>query len=196
MHIFLRMKHWELFILFVGLPVLIEIGTMAALISTRDFRVVIYSLPVMMILGAGGFFGWLYALGTNLFKRLPPTATMNLTAFRICFFISVAYLCLFTLSFIWMFVIVSSGGKPNLLIIFLLFVMEFGYVFCIFYCLYFVAKTLKAVEWQRPVTFSDYIGEFFLLWFYFVGVWFIQPGINKLFIPSEDFLPGSSLPPE
>jgi hypothetical protein len=54
-------------------------------------------------------------------------------------------------------------------------------MFCIFYCLYFNAKALKAVEWRRPVTFGDYAGEFFLLWFFPLGIWFIQPRINQLF---------------
>jgi len=50
-----------------------------------------------------------------------------------------------------------------------------------FYCLYFISKSLKAVELQRDVTFNDYAGEFFLIWFFPIGIWFIQPRINKLF---------------
>ena len=65
-------------------------------------------------------------------------------------------------------------------------------MFCIFYCLYFNAKALKAVEWQRPVTFGDFAGEFFLLWFYPIGVWIIQPRVNKLFEKNSD--PSTDLP--
>ena len=53
-------------------------------------------------------------------------------------------------------------------------------MFCIFYSLYFVAKTFKTVELQRTVTFSDFAGEFFLLWFYPIGIWIIQPKINRM----------------
>jgi hypothetical protein len=53
-------------------------------------------------------------------------------------------------------------------------------MFCIFYCLYFVAKTFKTVELQREVQFSDFAGEFFLIWFFPVGIWVIQPKINKM----------------
>ena len=53
-------------------------------------------------------------------------------------------------------------------------------MFCIFYCLYFVAKTIKTIELQRQVTFSDFAGEFFLIWFFFIGVWILQPRINKM----------------
>ena len=53
-------------------------------------------------------------------------------------------------------------------------------MFCIFYSLYFVAKTFKTVELQREVNFSDFAGEFFMIWFYPIGIWIVQPKINKM----------------
>jgi hypothetical protein len=38
---------------------------------------------------------------------------------------------------------------------------------------------VKTIELQREVTFSDFAGEFFLIWFYPVGIWIIQPKVNK-----------------
>jgi hypothetical protein len=59
-------------------------------------------------------------------------------------------------------------------------------MFCIFYCLYFVSKTFKTAELQRQTTFSDFAGEFFLLWFYPVGIWIVQPKINKMVESTPD----------
>jgi hypothetical protein len=53
-------------------------------------------------------------------------------------------------------------------------------MFCIFHSIYCVAKTVKAAEWGRDVTFNDFIGEFFLCWFFMIGVWILQPKINKI----------------
>ena len=53
--------------------------------------------------------------------------------------------------------------------------------FCMFYNLYFVAKSLKLVELQRPVGFYDYSGPLFLLWFFPAGIWVVQPRINRLY---------------
>ncbi len=53
-------------------------------------------------------------------------------------------------------------------------------MFCMFYCLYFVSKTFKIAEMQRETTFSDFAGEFFLLWFYPIGIWIVKPKINKM----------------
>jgi hypothetical protein len=30
------------------------------------------------------------------------------------------------------------------------------------------------------VNFGEFAGEFFMLWFYFIGIWIIQPKINKM----------------
>jgi hypothetical protein len=43
-----------------------------------------------------------------------------------------------------------------------------------------VAKTIKTVELQREVNFSEFIGEFFMIWFYFIGIWILQPKINRM----------------
>jgi hypothetical protein len=63
----------------------------------------------------------------------------------------------------------------------IIFPLHLFSMFCIFYCLYFIAKSLKSVELQRPVTFNDYAGEFVLIWFFPIGVWVIQPRINNIF---------------
>jgi hypothetical protein len=80
----------------------------------------------------------------------------------------------------------ASGIQPNLTIFALIVPLHLFSMFCIFYCLYFNAKALKIVEWQRPVTFSDFAGEFFLIWFFPIGIWIIQPRINRLFKNTND----------
>jgi hypothetical protein len=178
------MKHWQLFVLLVGVPLLFDLFVMASIILTRNFfGVAFYSFPVIMILFASMFFGWFYSLGTNLFRILPGTQKMNLTTFKIFFFIPLVYISALTVFICW-----SVGNTPNPMgpwVFLVIFPLHIFCMFCIFYCLWFIAKSLKAAELQRPVTAGDYIGEFFLIWFYPVGVWFIQPRINKLFDPSS-----------
>ena len=50
----------------------------------------------------------------------------------------------------------------------------------IFMGLRFAAKTMKTVELGRVAKFGDYVGEFFLIWFSFIGYWVLQPRLNKL----------------
>jgi hypothetical protein len=50
-----------------------------------------------------------------------------------------------------------------------------------FYNLYFVAKTLVLAETGKSASFYNYAGPFFLIWFFPIGVWFVQPRINRLY---------------
>ena len=51
-----------------------------------------------------------------------------------------------------------------------------------FYCFYFAAKTYKSVILQREAVVSDYIGQFFMIWINIIGVWIMQPHINRVTI--------------
>lgn len=48
------------------------------------------------------------------------------------------------------------------------------------YCVYFAARILVMAELERKVTFSDYIGTFIHIYVFFIGVWWLQPRINRL----------------
>lgn len=58
-------------------------------------------------------------------------------------------------------------------------------MFCTVYTMYFAAKTIKLAELQRPVTFTDFADEFFLIWFFPIGIWFVQPRINELALATD-----------
>jgi hypothetical protein len=183
---FLTLKHWQLFGLLIGIPMIFQFITIGTVISSKNPTTMFYFFPIMMILFIGLFFGWFYSLGTNLYKKLPVTANMNLTKFKIFLFIPVVYMILLSIFMVGMFSKFASGIQPNLTIFALIVPLHLFSMFCIFYCLYFNAKALKIVEWQRPVTFSDFAGEFFLIWFFPIGIWIIQPRINRLFKNTND----------
>jgi hypothetical protein len=134
-----------------------------------------------MILFIGLFFNWLYALGINLYKKLPATAPMSLTRFKIFLFMPFTYMVLLSLYMSVMFSRILSDDQLNSGMFAWIFPLHLFSMFCIFYCFYFNAKALKSVELQMPATFSDFAGELFLIWFFPIGVWIIQPRINKMF---------------
>ncbi len=178
---FLTLKHWQLFVLLMGLPMAFQFITIGSISSGNSPTKILYFFPIMMILFIGLFFGWFYAIGTNLHKKLPSTATMNLTRFKIFLLIPIMYTLIISVLMISVFTINPTGRLPNPAIFALIVPLHLFSMFCIFYCLYFNAKALKTVEWQKPVTFNDFAGEFFLIWFFPIGIWIIQPRINKLF---------------
>jgi hypothetical protein len=44
-----------------------------------------------------------------------------------------------------------------------------------------VSKSLVLAETGKPASFYDYAGPFFLLWFFPVGIWIVQPRVNRLY---------------
>jgi hypothetical protein len=186
MNFFLRIKHWQLFTLLFGLPFFFQIGVMVSVASSHNPSLVFKFFPWMMIFFIAPLFSWMYVLGINLNKKLPDTVKMNVVLFKWFFFIPVIYIVYFCILIYRIFNAFFVLSNPSDAISFahffiLIFPIHLFSMFCIFYCNYFIAKCLKAVELQKQVTFSDYAGEFFLLWFFPIGVWLIQPKINKIF---------------
>jgi hypothetical protein len=50
-------------------------------------------------------------------------------------------------------------------------------MFCMFYSIYFVAKSIKSAEMRQPAKFEDFAMLFFCLWFFPLGFWVVQ---NKM----------------
>ena len=62
----------------------------------------------------------------------------------------------------------------------LLFIGVPIYLGLMIYIVLYAARTLKTIELGRLAKIDEYAGEAFLIWMVPVGVWFIQPRLNKL----------------
>jgi hypothetical protein len=62
---------------------------------------------------------------------------------------------------------------------------------CTIYDIGFVADLLIRAETGKPAPFIEVAGQFLLIWFFVIGVWFIQPRINRLY---AERLRGSTAP--
>lgn len=182
---FLKAKHWQLFLLTFGIPMIFQFIIMAGMFSSvgggnNPDSSFMFSymkfFPIMMILFMGVFFGWFWSVAVGLQSKIPDGAKMKVKKFKIFFFIPLIYI-LFLLGFL---MISMTEGGLNPAIFAVIVPIHLFSMFCIFHTLYFVAKTFKTVELQREVSFSDFAGEFFMIWFYPIGVWIVQPKINKM----------------
>jgi hypothetical protein len=206
MAIFLRAKHWQLFLLVFAIPIVLEIffmvdmfGNMVGNHNPASLFSVFKFFPVIMLFFICTLFGWFWAVGVGLQKLIPAVIKMNVTLFKVFFFIPSIYMLIISFGMSFMFwnglpgnVAGQNDAVPLAIGFAVIFPIHFFSMFCIFYCLYFVAKTIKTAELQRGVTFSDFAGEFFLSWFFFIGVWILQPRINKL-IEAHSGTGGSTL---
>ena len=97
MNFFLRLKHWQLFGLLIGIPFIFQIFAMTTVIVSQDPAKMFTAFPLIMISFMGVFFGWFYALGVNLNKKLPDTVKMNLTKFKWFLIIPIVYIVFFSI---------------------------------------------------------------------------------------------------
>ena len=177
----LKAKHWQIFILTIGLPVIIEIILIPFIIIGNNPMVILKIMPILMIFFLGGLFGWFWAIAIHLQEKLPDDLKLKVNRFKTFLLIPIIYFAIFFvfLDFI-MRGAIENGTGPDPVVFALIIPFHLFAMFCIFYCLYFVSKTFKTVELQRKVTFSDFSGEFFMICFFPVGIWIIQPKINKM----------------
>jgi len=170
---FLSLKHWQAFlIIIIGLflqNLTITNNPTASWICTI-IGIVIYSL-------------WPIIVGNELNYLLPKRVTVNFNFFLINVFIWLVVL-------IGAFVFVEEGetltftGLPALAFLYA--------IFAYFYSLAFSAKALKSIELGREANFSDYAGDFFLILFLPIGIWFLQPRLNKVAIMKRDEMKSNS----
>ena len=192
---FLHAKHWQLFLLtiipfilnryFILDPLLTEMPAhgypaLGSLSVSSKF------LPLILIVILTPLFYWFWSISTGLQIKIPESAAMKVKKFKLFFFYPVFYLMLFALYFNLLLMGLLDGiPSPGLFFkMFAMFVvivpLHLFAMYCIIYIFYFTAKTYKTALLQRETSFGDFFGIFFLLLLFPIGVWFIQPKINKM----------------
>lgn len=183
---FLRAKHWQLFALTFGLPIVFQVVNIFFLFGSAGsaeennatfVRYFFTALPIVSIISMSVFFGWFWAIGVGLQSKVPNSITMKLGRFKFFLIFPLIYI---VSAFLFITNSIAGGTQLNSESLTVILPLHLFSMFCIFYCLNFTAKTYKTVELQREVTFSDFAGEFFIMWFFPIGIWIIQPKINKL----------------
>lgn len=116
MKFFLKSKHWQLFIVVVGIPLVMQIVAFAVMMS-RMFSFILSGtppdpmamfglmstvMPVIMVVCLIIYFLWFYSLGINLHRKLPSSVNMNLNLFLVFISFPVVYItafCFFHISY-------------------------------------------------------------------------------------------------
>ncbi len=195
---FLRAKHWLIFILTSGIPVIIQIiifykvfGQIMGSIHSEpdpDEVLEIFNFmkffPIIIIIGSAGFFLWMWSLGIGLQKKIPQTLRLTTGWFKLAMLLPVVYiflLSIFISSMFGSFNMETAGEFPfDPTYLILIIPMHFLTFICMFYAMYFCAKSFRTAELLKEVKVSEFGVEFVLIWFYIIGVWFIQPRINAI----------------
>jgi len=170
MRIFTKFKHWQIFILIGGaislFVIFSEIQVDLGFITSRQLR------PIFGVIGVIAMFLWILSIGLLVNK-----APSNSYRFKNGLFIISILLCIIGYSVLHITPLFTDRF-PNLgLMTAPLTPFTF---FGVIYVFYNVPRSLKSLEVGQKVGFSDCIVDALLLFFVPIGVWIIQPKINKI----------------
>lgn len=168
---FLRAKHWQIFVPLV---------TGALLFLVFGNR---YNLWLFAALSQLCYLTWLWTAGLFLAAAAKPALRLKSGWFWFDFF------CFMLYSLAAVSLLDKKLSPPHTILsaLTIAFIpLHFLMMFCVFHALYFVSKSLLLVETNGPVSFRDYAAAFFLIWFLPLGIWTIQPRINRLYRTPQD----------
>ncbi len=142
-------------------------------------------IPIILMILMTALWLWYWSLGVGIQKYIPEELKLNTGLFKTLYFIPIIFM---VASMVFMSIMIDrmfadtfDFDPESFSYFFWLFMaLQFIVMGCMIYLLYFAAKSVKTAQLKKKVKFGEFVGEFFLLWIYPIGVWIIQPEVNKV----------------
>jgi hypothetical protein len=171
--LFLRAKHWQVFLIVFGICFVGQVVIVTGAHSAEELgRASLARLGLVVALTMLGFVFWFWSTGTFLCSLVRPNLRPRTGFFRAAIIYPVVYA--FAVPSFFM------SAEPWLFYAVMMPMLLFAMI-CLTYNVYFVARSLALALTGEPKSLADFAGTFLLLWFFPVGVWKIQPQINRLY---------------
>lgn len=154
-----------------GIPIIIDIYAFS------DPELLIKLFPVVMTVFTVIFFGWIWAISTELYKRLPKDSQLNLRRFKMIFSIAVIYVM--AINLFLLFPNKLKFPETGLFQLVLVPIHLFS-ILSILYACRFAGRTIKSIELGRTATDAESQKEYGQVAILFVGIWNLQPKLNKI----------------
>ncbi len=168
MTFFLRLRHWELFLMLV-LP------TLLCFMFGIPFRgIVIASIALFLMIV---LFAWMFSIGAWSNAHLPAERQRGLLLYGIGLVLPIVYLLLYI---ILVMPVLESNTPPSQPPVWIL-PMHMLSMAGVFYGIWFTAKQFKSLQENEDANFLIFSSMFFLLFIFPLGVWIIQPSVNELY---------------
>jgi len=164
MNILLRVKAYQLFLIYVFSVIFSTDG-----IAGR----IIFCLSVCINIV------WIYSIGLSMNKLIPEKFRPKIAYFKAS--------CLLILVWITVALTIFGGYSINQdnyaeygNWLWVLIPAHLYLMWSFFYMFYFASKMLNSVIDGEIVGFSTYYRTFFAMWIFPIGVWFIQPAVQRI----------------
>src|ERR1700761_3505183 len=104
MQFLLRLKHWQLFLIQFGIPIVLYFIMMCLFVSSiigntnpspSIFGGFFWIFPIIMIVSLGSLFGWMWSIGTGFQKLIPEHFRLKTTLFKAFLILPAVYFVFF-----------------------------------------------------------------------------------------------------
>jgi len=173
---FVRAKAWQIMV--VLLILFASFQYLYGNFSVENNHITVISIKLIIISFLVVFIGWLFSIGIFLNNKIENIIKPKMHMFYLAIIIQVMNYAFYMFYFFDRFI-----EDRNMQSIHFMMMQTSNFVafFCMIYIMFFIAKNLVMAEENKIIKVSDYFKEFILLLFYAVGIWFIQPRINRIF---------------
>lgn len=172
---FLRAKYWQfwlvLFAVFIVDYKLHKSAMVAGVLTAEDvsklnFWRALFVTGSMLLIS-----GWYWSAGSFLHSIVPSSQRMRMRYFRFTFVLPPFY----------MLAIMVKTSIPVIAMFADSHLMHYLAMFCMLYNMYFISKSLVLAETGQPAAFRGYFWDIFALLLFPIGIWCIQPRINRIY---------------
>lgn len=160
MTLLLKLKHWQIFLL-LCLALLITKFTWAGFELLN---------AILNLIGVLLYMIWYFAIGLELSENLPKKVELPKTMFIINGFVVIT-------SFVILIMFFGGSFESNGL---LGFIWVVYLMYAVFQFFFYPAKALKSIELNKEAGFGDYILDVIFMLFWPIGIWWVQPRLNKI----------------
>ena len=161
------MNAWQIFLLIMVLPIILQSGLIPMFLSGSIKVVFLYLLAITAI-SLILTITYITALVISLNKELPEKVKMN-----------IGFISLYQLLFLGIISYIILTDTVSLFFI-VIIPLHIYAMFSILYTTYFISKALVSAEKQEDAKFTEYGEVIFLLIFFPIGIWFIQPRVQMI----------------
>jgi len=168
MSFFLKLRHWELFLMLVLPTVLCWLWR----VPFSPLVVASIGLFLLIVL-----FAWMLSVGVWCNSRLPESRRSNTAPFIAALIVPLLYLLMYIFFYLPE---LQEGGPPEKPPLWLL-PMHMLSLLSVFYAFWFTASKYKSLAENEDADFLIFSSTFFLLFIFPLGVWIIQPSVNQLY---------------
>lgn len=123
------------------------------------------------------FFGWIWAISTELNRLLAKDSELNITRFKLIFSIAITYVT--TINLFLLFPEYLKFPETTLFSVVLIPIHLISLLSILYGCR-FAGRTIKSLELGRTATHTESHREYGQVAILFIGIWTLQPKLNKI----------------